>query len=140
VRAYGIFNEINSTDDFDVTCNLEESTGTRLSRQVCAPRFEGRISSRAAKDYLATMRWVCNGDGGLTKDRIFSQASGAGIAAARAAESEAPTQRDRMTEEINRLARTDLRFGQAILDLYDASLKYDEERKRPRERTRERQE
>jgi hypothetical protein len=29
-------------------------------------------------------------------------------------------------------------FGQAILDFYDASLKYEEERKRPRERVRER--
>jgi hypothetical protein len=60
-RAYAIFNEINSTDDFDISCDSQMRTGTRVGRDVCAARFEGRISSRAAKDYLAAMRLVCNG-------------------------------------------------------------------------------
>jgi hypothetical protein len=136
-RAYAIFNEINSTDDFDITCELGPRTGTRVGRQVCAARFEGRISSRAAKDYLATMRWLCGGELGLTQDCIFGPQSGQGMAAARAAESEAPIQRDRLEQEIHRLARTDLRFGQAILDFYDASVRYEEERKRSRARTRD---
>jgi hypothetical protein len=136
-RAYAVFNEINSTDDFDIACKSEMRTGTRVNRMVCAARFEGRISRRAAQDYLAALRWICNGPGGLTQDCVFNpQTAGYGIAAARGAASEAPIQRDRLNEEIHRLARTDLRFGQAILDFYDASLKYEEERKRPRERER----
>jgi len=137
--VYARFNEINSDDDFDIQCTAEQRTGTRLGRQVCAARFEGRISSRAGKDYLSALRTVCNQDpGGLTQDCMFSGASSYGIVAAQAAESEAPIKRDRLNEEIHRLARENLEFGQAILDFYDTSLRYEEERKRPRERRRER--
>jgi hypothetical protein len=140
-RAYAVFNEINSTDDFDVTCKSEMRTGTRVSRQVCGARFEGRISRRAAQEYLATVKALCAGPFGLTQDCLFDPGlASRGIAAARGAENEAPIRRDQLVEEINRLAREDLRFGQAILDFYDASMRYDEERKRPRERTRERRE
>lgn len=138
-RAYDLFNEINSNDDFDIQCTAEQRTGTRLGRQVCAARFEGRISSRAGKDYLSALRAVCNQDpGGLTQDCMFSGASSYGIAAAQATESEAPIKRDLLHAEIHRLARENLEFGQAILDFYDTSLKYQEERKRPRGRRRER--
>jgi hypothetical protein len=61
---------------------------------------------------------------------------GAGLVAARSIEGEAPRQRALLNEEIQRLARTDLRLGQAILDFYEASHKYEEERKRPRGRRR----
>jgi hypothetical protein len=138
-RAYAVFNEINSTDDFDVTCASEMRTGTRVGRQVCGARFEGRISRRAAQDYLATMKALCPGPLGLTQDCLFDPGlASRAIAAAKSAESEAPIRRDQLAEEIHRLARTDLRFGQAILDFYDASVRYEEERKRPRERTRDR--
>jgi hypothetical protein len=136
VRAYDIFNEINTGDDFDVHCVLEESTGTRMRQQVCRARFEGRISSRAAQEYISALRWSC--PDGLTADCIFSDRSAAGISAAAAVESEAPAKRDLLNQEIHRLAREDLRFAQAIVDWYDANLRYEEERKRSRERTRER--
>jgi hypothetical protein len=135
-RAYAVFNEINSTDDFDIQCvDDAPRTGSRMGRRVCAARFEGRISRRAAQDYLALMNAICPDDRGLTQRCLFDPGlASRGIAAARGAESEAPTQRARLEAEIQRLARTDLRFGQAILDFYDAGLKYEEERKRPRDR------
>jgi hypothetical protein len=137
VRAYDIFNEINSTDDFDIRCESETRTGTRLERQVCVARFENRISSRASKDYMAAIKTNCLG--GLTQDCIFDPAvAGHGIVAAKGVEGEAPHQRALLNQELHRLARTDLRLGQAILDFYDASLEYEEERKRPRERRRAR--
>jgi hypothetical protein len=137
IRAYDIFNEINSTDDFDVSCNLEQRTGTRMERQVCAARFEGRLSRRAAQDYLFAMKDRCGGQ--LDQDCLFDpNKAGAGLLAAKAVEGEAPRQRALLNEEIHRLARTDLRFGQAILDFYEASVKYEEERNSSRERTRER--
>jgi hypothetical protein len=110
-----------------------------MERRVCAPRFEGRIDRAAAKDYLALMRAICPDLEGLTQRCLFDPGlASRGIAAARGAESERPMQRARLEEEIWDLARTDLRFGQAILDFYDASVRYDEERNRPRERTPER--
>jgi hypothetical protein len=137
VRAYDIFNEINSTDDFDIRCDSETRTGTRLGRQVCVAQFEGRISSRASKDYMAAIKANCVA--GLTQDCIFDpNIAGYGLVAAKAVEGEAPNKRALLSQELHRLARTDLAFGQAILDYYDAHLKYEEERKRPRERRRER--
>lgn len=131
-RAYAVFNEINSTNDFDIQCVDDvPRRGSRIGRRVCAPRFEGRISSAAAKDYLGMLRAMCPDAEGLTQRCLFDPGlASRAIAAARGAESEAPTQRDRLEAEIQRLARTDLRFGQAILDFYDVSLKYEEQRKR----------
>jgi len=139
-RAYAVFNEINSTDDFDIQCvDDEPRRGSRMGRRVCAARFEGRIARATAQDYLALMQAICPDLEGLTQRCLFDPGlASRGIAAARGAESEAPTQRGRLEAEIQRLARTDLRFGQAILDFYDASVKYEEERNRPRERRRER--
>src|SRR5512139_2490199 len=47
-RAYEIFNEINSSDDFDVYCRAEGRTGTRSTDRVCRAQFENRISAAAA--------------------------------------------------------------------------------------------
>jgi hypothetical protein len=141
-RAYDIFNEINGTDDFDLECVDERRRGSRIGRRVCAAQFEGRIQEVAAKEYIRTLRALCPDFEGLTQRCLTDPGLGSrAAAAARGAASEAPTQRDRLQEEIERLARTDLQFGQAILDFHDASVKYEEERKRPREgRTRERRE
>lgn len=136
VRAYDVFNEINSTDDFDIQCDSETRTGTRVGRQVCVAQFEGRVSSRASKDYIAAIKDQCGGQ--LMQDCMFDpNKAGYGLAAAKAIEGEAPRQRALLSQEIHRLARTDLRFGQAILDFYDASLRYEEERNRTRGRSRE---
>ena len=117
----------------------EPRSGSRMGRRVCAARFEGRISANASKDYLGMMRAICPDAEGLTQRCLFDPGlASRGMAVARSAENEALTQRDRLEAEIQRLARTDLRFGQAILDFYDASVKYEEERKRSRERKRER--
>lgn len=128
-RAYAIFNEINSTDDFDISCDSQMRTGTRVGREVCAARFEGRISSRAGRDYLFAIKDRCGGQ--VTRDCMFEPGmAGTALSAARRVEGEAPRQRALLNEEIYRLARTDLRFGQAILDFYDASVRYEEQRKR----------
>src|SRR5262245_20872239 len=122
VRAYDVFNEINSTNDFDIQCVDEPRRGSRMGRRVCVAQFEHRIAAAAARDYLATMRAICPDVEGLTQRCLFDPGlASSGKAAAMGAESEAPTQRDRLQAEIERLARTDLRFGQAILDFYDAN-------------------
>jgi len=131
-RAYGIFNEINSSDDFDVYCHDESRSGTRVPQQVCRARFEDRISSRAAQDYISALKWVCP-PAGVTSECIFSDASSVGISAAQGAESEAPLRRKQMNEEIMRLANNDDRFAQAILDLYEVNQQLEAARKRGRD-------
>jgi hypothetical protein len=131
LHAYEIFNEINSDDDFDVSCVSESSTGTRMRQQRCRANFEGRISSRAASEYIAALKWVC--PTGMTQGCIFSGYSSAGISAAQGVEGELPGKRQQLDREIVRLANEDDEFAQAILDYYELHQRYEAERRRRRE-------
>jgi hypothetical protein len=128
IRAYDIFNEVNSNDDFDVSCRNESRSGTRMPQQVCRAQFEDRISSRAAHEYISTLKWVC--PDGVTQDCIFSDYSSSAISAAQGVEGEAPIRRKQLTQEITRLANENDEFAQAILDWYEANQQYDAARKR----------
>lgn len=135
-QAYAIFNEINSNDEFDIYCRDEGRTGTRATQRVCRAQFEGRVSADAAKEYMAHLFLRC--PQGINSGCIFSETSSGAISAAQGVEGQALSKRDQLKEEILRLAHQDDRFAQAILDFYEASQRYDEERQRSRERTRER--
>ena len=51
-RAYDLFNELNTDDEFDVICKLVAPTGTRLEKRVCRPRFEDSLRAQAAREYV----------------------------------------------------------------------------------------
>jgi hypothetical protein len=132
-RAYALFNELNSNDDFDVYCRKEGRSGTRSTETVCRAQFENRISSRAASEYLADLHWNCQPDAGGFLDTQACMFSGAGDGAkghAQAVEGQLPGKREQMTEEIFRLARENDKFAQAILDWYEASQQLEAARKR----------
>jgi hypothetical protein len=130
IRAYDMFNEINSDDDFDVRCQDKSRSGTRMPQQVCRARFEDRISSRAGQEYIATLRWRCPDPEGLTQDCVFSDYSSSAISAAQGVEGEAPGKRQQLRQEITRLANENDEFAQAILDWYEATRQYEAARKR----------
>ena len=134
-HAYAIFNEINSSDDFDVHCRDERKYHSRAERRVCRARFEDRISGQAAKEYMATLTWTCPATAGFidTQACMFGSEGQAASANARAVEGQTPSMHDRMNDEILRLAQTDLRFGQAILDFFEASQQLEAARQRREE-------
>ena len=121
-RAYGIFNDINSNDEFDIHCSDERKYHSRTTQRVCRARFETRISADAGQEYLSALRWSCRDPHGL-HDCMFDGggASAVAISAAQGVQSDAPRKSDLMNEEIQRLARENPRFAQAILDYYEAS-------------------
>ena len=132
-HAYDIFNEINSNDDFDVLCRDETRHFSHSKIRVCRARFENRISSQAAKEYMATLSARCPPDAEGAIQWQTCMFSGVGQTAksnAQAVEGQAPSMHDRMNDEILRLARTDLRFGQAILEFFEASEQYESARQR----------
>ena len=132
-RAYEIFNELNSNDDFDVSCDQENTSGTRLRRHVCRAQFENRISSDTAKEYMSTLFSLCqpNAEGFLdTQACMFSGPGASAKGAAQGVEGQLPGKREQMTEEIFRVARENDEFAQAILDWYEANQQYDAARKR----------
>jgi hypothetical protein len=132
-HAYAIFNDINSDNDFDVHCRDETRYFSHSKRRVCRAQFESRISSQAATEYTATLRARCppNAEGAIQWQAcMFGDVGQTAKANAQAVEGQATSMHDRMNDEVLRLARTDLRFGQAILDFFDASQQYEAARKR----------
>ena len=137
-RAYAIFNEINSDDDFDVYCREERRYHSRATRRTCRAQFESRISGEATRAYLAELHWTCqpspdafSGDQVLsTQTCLFGGSGQNAAAAARALEGQLPTKRAQMNDEIVRLANQDDRFAQAILDWYEKTQQYEAARKR----------
>lgn len=132
--AYSIFNELNSNDDFDVYCRQEGRTGTRSTQRVCRAQFENRISADAASEYMSQLFALCQPDPATgvfdTQACMFGGTGQAARSAAQGVETQLPSMRDRMTDEILRLAREDDRFAQAILDWYEANQQYDAARRR----------
>jgi hypothetical protein len=132
-RAYDVFNEINSNDEFDVRCRKETRTGTNVPTQVCRARFEDEISAAAAKAYTSTLFQLCQPDatGFLdTQACMFGQPAGSAKSSAQGVENQSPPKHEQMAEEISRLAREDDRLAQAIFDFYEASQEYEAARKR----------
>lgn len=139
-RAYVIFNQINSDDDFDVHCRDERRHHSRAKVRLCRAQFEHRISAEAAREYMASLSWTCqpeadaNGVLALnTQACMFSNRGQSAAAAAQAVESQLPTKHEQMNAEIVRLANEDDRFAQAILDWYDTTQQYEAARQRRRE-------
>ncbi len=135
-NAYAIFNEINTTDDFDVHCHDEKKHHSRVTQRVCRAQFEDRVSGAAAKEYMATLTWSCPA-GSPGQECIFSGYGQRAADRARTVEGEVPLLHDRMDDELQRLAEQDPRFAQAILDFYEASQQYETSRRRSRERSRD---
>jgi hypothetical protein len=134
-RAYDLFNDINSNDDFDVYCREEGRTGTRSTQRVCRAQFENRVSADAAKEYVATLFALCqlNSEGFLdTQACMFDGPGQSARSAAQGVEGALPGKHEQMTEEIFRLARENDEFAQAILDWYEANRQYEAARKRRR--------
>lgn len=51
-EIYRIFNDKNSSDDFDFTCRTMTPTGTHISRRICEPKFLARARQRNITDSL----------------------------------------------------------------------------------------
>lgn len=132
-RAYAIFNEINSDDDFDVYCREERKYHSRATQRICRAQFENRISAEAAKEYMAELSWTCQPGAGGFVDTQACMFSGPGVSAkarAQAVEGQLPTKQEQMNDEIVRLANQDDRFAQAILDWYEKVQQYNAARRR----------
>ena len=129
-RAYELFNDLNSNDEFDVYCHSESRSGTNVPQVVCRAQFENRISAAAAREYLSGLFSACNGPDGVSQDCMFSNKGVGGIIRAQGVEGQLPGKREQMTDEIFRVARENDEFAQAILDWYEANQQYDAARKR----------
>jgi hypothetical protein len=128
LRVYDLFNDLNSDDAFDVRCQTEDATGTRLRQQTCRPQVVDDISSDAGKAWVNGFKDAC--PGGMTQDCIFGNPGAASQArsAALAEEGREPTMQKRFAAEMARVVRDHPEMQQALLDYEAVALAYDEAR------------
>lgn len=50
---YGLFNDMNEDDRYDIHCTWEAPLGTRIRQRVCRPEFVANADEAVAKDFLA---------------------------------------------------------------------------------------
>ena len=50
---YGLFNEMNEDDRYDIHCTWEAPLGTRIPQRVCRPEFVANADEAVAKNFLA---------------------------------------------------------------------------------------
>lgn len=54
-RAFKLFNELNTDDDYDIICRRERPWGSQFERRVCRARFHHEAKAQAAREYLERM-------------------------------------------------------------------------------------
>ena len=129
VRVYDLFNDLNSDDAFDVKCQYEDSTGSRMRQHVCRPRFKTDIATAAAREWRNGLISAC---GGVTQECIFSEAAQQAMSMAQGEESRDAYMQQRFTDEMARVVVQSEEFREAILDFQDLERRYEEARSRRR--------
>ena len=114
VHVYDVFNDLNSDDAFDVHCEREASTGSRIKRDVCRPRFKADISNAAAKAWTDALKWVCTG--GVSQDCIFSPYASSAISAAQGEESREGGMQRQFALEMARVVAESPELRKAIVE------------------------
>jgi hypothetical protein len=129
VRVYDLFNALNSDDAFDVSCDYEDSTGSRMRQHVCRPRFKTDIATDAARQWRHGLMSAC---GGVTQECIFSEGAQQAMSMAQAEESREAHMQRLFTQELARAVLESEEIREAILDFQDLERRYAEARGRSR--------
>lgn len=51
-KAFALFNDLNSNDEYDITCGNHTPTGTRIAQRRCEPLYYKNAQFQATQDYL----------------------------------------------------------------------------------------
>ncbi len=124
IRVYDLFNDLNSDDAFDVHCEIDDSTGTRMRQQTCRPQFRDEVAADAAKAWVSGIRDACGGQ--LNQECIFSDAANLAKSRALAEEGREPIMQQRFADEMARVVRDHPEMQQALLDYETVERAYEE--------------
>lgn len=72
-NVWTVFNDINSTDDFDISCSTAARTGTRITKRVCRPQYANEATRRAGQDLARRIR-NCGSEPGAAGDACLERA------------------------------------------------------------------
>lgn len=62
VAMYGLFNELNTDDLYDIHCRWDAPLGTRIRAHSCSPQFLSRANEENAEGFLAMTRGEAGGN------------------------------------------------------------------------------
>jgi hypothetical protein len=133
VRVYDLFNDLNSDDAFDVHCQEESSSGTRMRQHVCRPQFKDDIANAAATAWAQGIKESCPPHW-PTQVCIFSDYASLARSRAQAEEAKAGPMQKRFEQEMARVVSESPELQRAMLDYEAAERGYDEARRAPRGR------
>jgi hypothetical protein len=60
--VFARFNAITSNHEFDIHCELEKATGTRIPQRVCGPVFLHEAQARSGRDVVLTLQGFSGAD------------------------------------------------------------------------------
>jgi hypothetical protein len=121
-RVYGLFNSLNSNDEFDIQCRNVPRTGTRILQRVCRPQFADIATRDAGRELVLRLHFDCS-DGRMAEHCLES-----GSSRAQALLSEVPVKDQQLDAEVQRLARNNPEFRRAIAGFQSAEIRYNEAR------------
>jgi hypothetical protein len=117
VQMYNLFNELNSTDDFDVTCGFVKDTGTQISAWKCMVGFMSHAEHRNTQEFLQT----CFSPVSEADEQVNTQGLPPSCFLPKTDEQlnwENREKLDAMNAEMSALAKENPALAQAMLDLY----------------------
>jgi hypothetical protein len=131
-RIWDIFNEINSNDDFDISCVDAPRTGSRLPRRVCRPKYANDGTSQVGKDLAGRIQRNCNPQSewfGQCLEQAFQFSGAEGSATI----GRLDVLDKRLDEELQKLAHTNSDLANAILDYQSKEREYQDARRERKE-------
>jgi hypothetical protein len=113
-NVYGLFNSLNTNEEFDIHCHDGARTGTRMVQRVCRPQFTDDATGAAAKWYQRFRKL-----GGW----------GSGFQMAQAEMAVVPLKERQLAAEVQRLAHENREFRRAISEYQAVEQRYEEARR-----------
>jgi hypothetical protein len=71
-RMFGLFNELNDDDRYDIYCAEETRTGTRISQRVCLPAFLRLAIELNARAFIGSVQGATAEDGASGATSVHS--------------------------------------------------------------------
>ena len=108
-RMFGLFNELNDDDRYDIQCTVETRTGTLISQRVCLPEFLRKAIEVEARAFLAGVQGT-NEEGGV---------SGTSAAHTAPPQSEINYRYPILKEKMNTLVGENAEFAEAVAEHHE---------------------
>ena len=127
-RVWQVFNDINSDDDFDISCVDARRTGTHVASRACRPNYANRATSRAGKELARRIQRNCPPPVSPMGDnsQCLASAMAQSVGDTQAEMGRIAVMDERLDQEFRRLAGTNADLARAVLDFLQKKNSYED--------------